>query len=143
MREIYLCTPERFCLKVIGSLRLLFSHLPADSLRLDSPRDPRACACGVIPGNLITSHPAENLSHDCSLLANQKAVSAASHIHTASVEDVLPRKQSSAAGGGGGGGSEDRSFLTTEWELECTVTLTFHRMLVSSKFRELPVNSAC
>lgn len=30
--------------------------------------------CENAVGNLITSHPAENMSHDCSLLGNQKAM---------------------------------------------------------------------
>lgn len=51
----------------------------------------------------VTSHAAKNSSHGSSFVSKPESparpsVSAASHIHTASVWDVLPRKQSSRGG---------------------------------------------
>lgn len=83
-----------------------------------------------------TPHAAENSS--CRFVSKpissaHPSVLAASHFHT-----VLPRKQSSA----GGGGSENHSFLTAEWKLRCSVTLTFSFLPKSSKFRPLPPGSS-
>lgn len=84
-----------------------------------------------------TPHAAENSS--CRFVSKpissaHPSALAASHFHT-----VLPRKQSSA---GGGGGSEDHSFLTAEWKLRCSVTLTFPFLPKCSKFRPLPPGSS-